>query len=486
MATLTLPSRRGGKVASVRVQLIATSAAAALVAVVSRPHHVPDDAALTFRYAERLATGRGFTFNDHEHVFGASNGLYTLLLSALRWLGIDLNAAALVLGVVCFVATVAVAVWLARSLAGPSAGWIAASLLLLAHPFRGNALSGMEAGLSSLLALGTVALLRRGEERWAGVVLGLALFNKLDAAVLALVVVGVLTWRRRRLPLEVVVPAALVVLPYLVFCQWWFGQVLPQSALGKVTGTADDPSFTSFDRLWVARSLLGLLPCVLAAAAGVWHVTRRHGAHPEVTGSDPPDACVVDAVAVMAAWPLLYATVVSLVPLGAPWPWYLTPLVPPIVVLASVGASSSWISLRADGGTRAMRVVHVGVVAAVAVSITFYAQSAVRGLTAEPTSADRWQRNVRAAAGWMAEHVPPGEVVDAQCWGYPAYRLSGNPVVDPCRLNSLEPAGEPTWRTGRAADETRAARDGFCPVRRFGAPGDAESVLIFTRGQCPA
>src|SRR5262249_49462342 len=43
-----------------------------------------DDAYITFRYAERLATGAGLTYNDGERVFGSSTPLYTLWLAGGR------------------------------------------------------------------------------------------------------------------------------------------------------------------------------------------------------------------------------------------------------------------------------------------------------------------------------------------------------------------------------------------------------------------
>src|SRR5690349_13105104 len=48
-----------------------------LVAWTTRPALALDDAAISFRYAERLATGKGLTYNDGEHVLGASSGLHT-------------------------------------------------------------------------------------------------------------------------------------------------------------------------------------------------------------------------------------------------------------------------------------------------------------------------------------------------------------------------------------------------------------------------
>src|SRR5947207_2990070 len=56
-----------------------------------------DDAPITFRYAENLATGHGFVYNEGERVLGTSTPLFTLALAALRLLGIPIELASLLL-----------------------------------------------------------------------------------------------------------------------------------------------------------------------------------------------------------------------------------------------------------------------------------------------------------------------------------------------------------------------------------------------------
>jgi hypothetical protein len=54
-----------------------------------------DDAWITYRYAENLATGNGFVYNTGEYVEGSTAPLLVLLLSLFRWLGISIPAASL-------------------------------------------------------------------------------------------------------------------------------------------------------------------------------------------------------------------------------------------------------------------------------------------------------------------------------------------------------------------------------------------------------
>src|SRR5205809_3666354 len=46
-----------------------------------------DDAWITYRYAENLAAGKGFVYNDGEFVEGSTAPLFVLLLSVLHFAG---------------------------------------------------------------------------------------------------------------------------------------------------------------------------------------------------------------------------------------------------------------------------------------------------------------------------------------------------------------------------------------------------------------
>jgi hypothetical protein len=143
-----------------------------------RPVLHGDDAAITFRYAERLATGRGFTYNDHERVQGASNPLYALTLAAGAKVGMRIEDCALVLGVATLALAAALAAHIATRLAGTIAGLVAGGLLLLDTFYRHQALGGLEVGFTVVLGLGAFVALLWERPSWAGALLGLALWKK--------------------------------------------------------------------------------------------------------------------------------------------------------------------------------------------------------------------------------------------------------------------------------------------------------------------
>ncbi len=67
-----------------------------LLAVISvgTYYHLGEDAFISFRYADNLASGRGLVFNIGEHVEGYSNLLWVLLLVPGEWIGLPMPLSA--------------------------------------------------------------------------------------------------------------------------------------------------------------------------------------------------------------------------------------------------------------------------------------------------------------------------------------------------------------------------------------------------------
>ncbi len=114
-----------------------------------------DDAYISFRYAENLASGKGVVFNAGERVEGYTDFLWIVLLAAAQRLGAPVPLAARAMGLLLAVGTLLAAVRVARRIfpSGRGAG-LPAALLLAASP--GVAMwagGGMEVPLFSFLAL---------------------------------------------------------------------------------------------------------------------------------------------------------------------------------------------------------------------------------------------------------------------------------------------------------------------------------------------
>lgn len=157
---------------------------------------VSDDTFITLRYAENLAEGHGLVFNHNDRIEGFSSPLWTIVLSAAHWVGLDLLPTSRTLGTLIGLA-VLVLLYLLVSAASdhevhPLIAAIAPLVLASNGSFACWAASGMEtmlymallvvsflatfSGKLRLAALSTMALiLARPESAIAVAVLGLFL-----------------------------------------------------------------------------------------------------------------------------------------------------------------------------------------------------------------------------------------------------------------------------------------------------------------------
>ncbi len=119
-----------------------------------------DDAYITMRYGDHLASGYGIVWNPGESpaVEGYSNFLYVLISAATLAVGGDPTVVFDVLGIAAVFASCALAWWIARAWTGPLAA-IAPAIVLTSY--IGTVLwasSGLETSVYQCLALAAVAL----------------------------------------------------------------------------------------------------------------------------------------------------------------------------------------------------------------------------------------------------------------------------------------------------------------------------------------
>ena len=111
---------------------------------------VIDDSYISYIYAHNLAHGHGLVYNPGEAVEGYSNFLWTVILAAGVFLGLEITAFSTAVGAVLALATLAVTWRLAQRLSlrqESSSPWIAPVLLALSTPFIMWSVSGLESAL---------------------------------------------------------------------------------------------------------------------------------------------------------------------------------------------------------------------------------------------------------------------------------------------------------------------------------------------------
>lgn len=241
-----------------------------------------DDPYISYRYAENLANGHGLVFNVGEYVEGYSNFLFTVVLALLYKVGLNIVDFSRLIGFLCGIGTILVLYRLLRGFHGefdddgaagsrPLLNYLALYLLALSGPFAFWAVSGMETGCYTFLAVVAWFYFTR-DRRLSSRDLVLAEVFVLAAAltrpegILFAAAIALFLFVARWLPREVWPPeynrnlaapassggqeslpkgAALYglifLVPYIVYTYWryrYYGNLLPNTFYAKATGAA--------------------------------------------------------------------------------------------------------------------------------------------------------------------------------------------------------------------------------------------------------
>jgi arabinofuranosyltransferase len=216
---------------------------------------VQDDAFITFRYSQNWWLGHGPVWNPGEAVEGYTSFLWMLLMILAFPLGLDIVHFSFFVGLCCALGSLGVTYALARRVLG-SRPWAITCVALLGsnYSFSAYATGGLETPLQTLLITACVYLAlvcsdsdRRGPARWLGlsVVSGLAVLTRPDAALPVAIVWLYLTpialddaipWRQRaQVAIQWIAPAALLLIPWLIWKWSFYGDLLPNTFYAKAT-----------------------------------------------------------------------------------------------------------------------------------------------------------------------------------------------------------------------------------------------------------
>ena len=392
-------------------------------------YFVGDDGGITLRYAERIAEGRGYDYNDGEAVNGSSNPLWTLVLSALLLLGLPPGRAVFVGGSVLLALSMG---GLARALqlrygwamAVGAVLWLAASQSSYAATY-----SGLESPLSVFLAVLLIHALAGTSRAYVGLVLGLLVANKVDGALAAIAYTAVVLLAERRFPWKEALFASLAAAPMALLLSWQFGSVIPNSAITKAAAHA---TAGGFDPGWVLSELWRKAPLTSALSAASLALLPVRAFRATWTRE----------LTVLQAWLVLHVGLYSVVDMGDRYPWYVSVpifLTIPISVGAVHGTSvlltTPW--RRAAAGRRAL--VQAGTLALPVVSFLL-AFPHIRWRFIEPRNSLHLPDNGvedlgRLAAGaWLCKHTSGTELLCTP-YGLPSFAYRG-PVHDYSGLNS--------------------------------------------------
>lgn len=287
--------------------------------------HAADDFFITYRYAWNLAHGQGLVFNPGEHVFGLSNPGLALLLAALyRLSGVDIHLLGTIVFGLALWALASVLLASARGAGEKAVAAVGGTLVVGSTALWIN--HGSEA-VPALLLLVVAAVVGERRPVLAGLLAGMAVWLRPDAALGVALLVLLLWADRRRVPWRLLATASCVIGLGAGLAWVYFGTALPATLEAKRLMAQSRPgAFSGPIRFWLrgahvlARHWGAGLPLVTGLGiAGLWPLAAR--------SRRPLRLVAVYGLATAIAYPLL----------GVPFfPWYA--VVPVIAVLYGLAA----------------------------------------------------------------------------------------------------------------------------------------------------
>jgi hypothetical protein len=243
---------------------------------------IQDDAYISFCYAKHFAEGDGLVWYPGSNEFGYTSFLFTLAVGLLMKSGLTAEVAASVISVPAFFGSIAVTFLIARRTAASGVAPLLAAAALATHPtFTAFATGGMETSLQTLLILAVYyAFVRwrqsahRTDLHWMGIVAALALFTRLDSALLlfpayAIMVLSLLRRRCWGLMIHPLWLPLLGVAGLLAFCRAYYGYSFPTTFYAKVDSQWHIQAGLAYlaSYLW-SQAALGLFALGLALVIG--------------------------------------------------------------------------------------------------------------------------------------------------------------------------------------------------------------------------
>jgi hypothetical protein len=323
MASILTPDRKTNMYALVTVGLLVT--AIIIWAGIELRNYAFDDAYITFRHSRNLINNRGFAFNPGDRLLSTTAPLHglTLALLALLRLG-EIPQLAILLSSIAMLALCFAVVTAMRQEGMLFAGLAAVLFLAGQHwLYRFYSLETIV-----LLALNVTVMLLTIQERWvwSGIVAGLALVTRPDAAVMVSTVVLYMLLTRQKISdiLKFSLTCAIVALPWFVFATVHYGSPLPNTLAAK-TGFGRR-FLTYIETMWpkilstlTSNKYASIAIAGLAIIGIITAISRR------------------SRILILPSWAALHIVGYSLLRLGFAYAWYYAPIILVTVVMSCIG-----------------------------------------------------------------------------------------------------------------------------------------------------
>ncbi|MCC6453953.1 MAG: hypothetical protein IT328_03345 [Caldilineaceae bacterium] len=288
-----------------------------------------DDAYITFRHAQNLVSGNGFSFNPGDRLLSTTSPLHALLLALLAWLGFtNLPLVAVWLSVASMVVLSASILLSFIHVREPVAGLLCVILLIFQHwLYR---FFSLETILVLALNVTAVALALRHRWAWAGLAAGIAMIGRPDSIVLS-GTIGLFALLTHKASLRAfgryAVACAVSYGIWVGFSIYYFGSPLPNTLEAK-SGFETWSVFAA--AIW-PKMISDLIPgywqleAILVILAGVGCVDLMIKRSP---------------LLIFPVWGVLHTLGYTLLQIGTAFAWYYAPLILIVILLGSIGGTA--------------------------------------------------------------------------------------------------------------------------------------------------
>jgi len=240
-------------------------------------NYTADDSFITFRYAENIASGKGFVYNEGERVLGTTTPFYTLLLALLVKLGLPIVWVARIINIGADCLTGTLIFLLLRKFKLGVATFAAFFYVLFPRVIVWS-VSGMETSLYVLFIVASLYFYHKENFNLTFLFLGLTVLTRVDGIILGLAILLDFVLRYKRFPTKIVLGSFGVVLPWLIFSFVYFGSPIPNSVAGKkalYSGTFwETPKWRILWEFFFLKTKVGW-PLLALSLAGVYRVLTK-------------------------------------------------------------------------------------------------------------------------------------------------------------------------------------------------------------------
>ena len=205
------------------------------------PATICDDAYISFKVADNLASGFGMVFNPHEHIYVSTSPLWVLLLAAARLLTGDVVIAAKVLGLIFEALLTMSLCYLTHKTTESAKSGMFAGLFLITNPvYTLTSFSGMELPLFLLAITATGIFL--AQHRYAAAILisATCVWIRFDGITSFAAACAYTIWNQRQsirsqwpTVARQLLPGVFLLLSYVAFGFMFFETALPMSVQRK-------------------------------------------------------------------------------------------------------------------------------------------------------------------------------------------------------------------------------------------------------------